>query len=99
MSRGATVADRRRRKPEEKADPNMQVAVGIEADRACSLFVADSVHGCRIGSSNIDLTATVDRLPAPTKPCSVNILSSRSAAGANQAVAAARAGAEVRFLR
>ncbi|HUM40673.1 MAG TPA: nucleoside hydrolase [Nitrospira sp.] len=38
VSRGATVADRRSRKPEEKADPNMQVAVGIEADRALQLI-------------------------------------------------------------
>lgn len=38
VSRGATVADRRSRKPEEKADPNMQVAVGIEADRALQVI-------------------------------------------------------------
>ncbi len=38
VSRGATVADRRRRKLEEKAAPNMQVAVDVDAERALSLI-------------------------------------------------------------
>ena len=38
VSRGTTVADRRSRKPEEKANPNMQVAVEIDAERALQLI-------------------------------------------------------------
>ena len=38
VSRGATVADRRHRRPEEKANPNMQVVVDIDAERALSLI-------------------------------------------------------------
>ncbi|MBS0169215.1 MAG: nucleoside hydrolase [Nitrospira sp.] len=38
VSRGTTVADRRPRKPEEKAAPNMQVAVDIDVDRALHLL-------------------------------------------------------------
>lgn len=38
VSRGATVADRRSRKPEEKAVPNMQVAIEIDVDRALHLL-------------------------------------------------------------
>ena len=38
VSRGATVADRRSRKPEERATPNMHVAVDIDADRAVHLL-------------------------------------------------------------
>ncbi|MBS0180528.1 MAG: ribokinase [Nitrospira sp.] len=52
-----------------------------------------------IGSSNIDLTATVDRLPAPGETVlGQHFVQSFGGKGANQAVAAARAGAEVRFL-
>jgi inosine-uridine nucleoside N-ribohydrolase len=38
VSRGATVADRRPRRPEEKSTPNMQVAVDVDAERALSLM-------------------------------------------------------------
>ena len=38
VSRGATVADRRHRRAEEKACPNMQVAVDVDAERALSLI-------------------------------------------------------------
>lgn len=38
VSRGATVADRRTRTPEEKANPNMQVALEIQVDRAVHLI-------------------------------------------------------------
>ena len=38
VSRGATVADRRHRRPEEKANPNMQVAVDVDAERALSVI-------------------------------------------------------------
>lgn len=38
VSRGATVADRRQRRPEEKSNPNMQVAVDVDAERALSLI-------------------------------------------------------------
>jgi purine nucleosidase/pyrimidine-specific ribonucleoside hydrolase len=38
VSRGITIADRRMRKPEEKARPNMRVAVDVDVDRALSLL-------------------------------------------------------------
>ena len=38
VSRGATVADRRHRRPEEKASPNMHVAVDVDAERALSVI-------------------------------------------------------------
>ena len=52
-----------------------------------------------VGSSNIDFTATVDRLPCrgETLP-GHRFLQSFGGKGANQAVAAARAGADVAFL-
>lgn len=52
-----------------------------------------------IGSSNIDLTATVDRLPARGETLfGRRFVQSLGGKGANQAVAAARAGAQVSFL-
>lgn len=52
-----------------------------------------------IGSSNMDLTATVDRLPARGETLfGRRFVQSLGGKGANQAVAAARAGAEVSFL-
>lgn len=52
-----------------------------------------------IGSINLDLTATVERLPAPgeTVPGS-GFKTAPGGKGANQALAAARAGAEVRMI-
>jgi inosine-uridine nucleoside N-ribohydrolase len=38
LSRGATVADRRHRRTEEKANPNMQVSLDIDAERALSII-------------------------------------------------------------
>lgn len=38
MTRGITIADRRPRKPEHKAAPNMRVAVDVDADRAVRLL-------------------------------------------------------------
>ncbi|MGZ8382490.1 MAG: ribokinase [Nitrospira sp.] len=52
-----------------------------------------------IGSSNIDFTATVDRLPARGETVLANrFTQSFGGKGANQAVAAARAGAQTVFL-
>ncbi len=52
-----------------------------------------------IGSSNIDLTATVERLPARGETVfGQRFVQSFGGKGANQAVAAARAGADVCFL-
>lgn len=52
-----------------------------------------------IGSSNIDFTATVDRLPAPGETVlGHRFRQSFGGKGANQAVAAVRAGAQVVFL-
>src|SRR5688500_2475576 len=52
-----------------------------------------------IGSSNIDFVATVDRFPAPGETViGHHFAQSFGGKGANQAVAAARAGAEVVFL-
>jgi ribokinase len=52
-----------------------------------------------VGSSNIDLMATVDRLPIPGETVlGYQFTQSVGGKGANQAVAAARAGAEVAFL-
>lgn len=38
VSRGITIADRRLRKPEQKATPNMRVAVDVDVDRALHLL-------------------------------------------------------------
>lgn len=38
VSRGVTIADRRLRKPEQKAAPNMRVAVDVDVDRALHLL-------------------------------------------------------------
>ncbi|MGZ8422338.1 MAG: nucleoside hydrolase [Nitrospira sp.] len=38
VSRGITIADRRIRKPEQKATPNMHVAVDVDVDRALNLL-------------------------------------------------------------
>jgi len=52
-----------------------------------------------VGSSNIDFTATVDRLPGRGETLlGHRFLQSFGGKGANQAVAAARAGAQVAFL-
>lgn len=52
-----------------------------------------------VGSSNIDFTASVDRLPNPGETLlGHRVVQSFGGKGANQAVAAARAGAEVGFL-
>ena len=52
-----------------------------------------------VGSINLDLIATVDRLPGPgeTVPGG-DFTSAPGGKGANQALAAARAGAEVRMV-
>lgn len=52
-----------------------------------------------VGSSNVDFTATVDRLPARGETLlGHRVLQTFGGKGANQAVAAARAGADVGFL-
>jgi ribokinase len=54
---------------------------------------------CVIGSSNLDFTVTVPRLPRPGETISGGaLLVSPGGKGANQAVAAQRLGAEVRFI-
>ncbi len=52
-----------------------------------------------VGSANIDLVALVERLPAPGETVSEGtLLVTHGGKGANQAVAARRLGAEVRFV-
>jgi ribokinase len=54
---------------------------------------------CVIGSTNLDFTVTVPRLPRPGETISGGALTmSAGGKGANQAVAARRLGAEVRFV-
>ena len=54
---------------------------------------------CVVGSVNMDLTFTVDALPGPGETVLASALASHPGGkGANQAVAAARAGAQVQFL-
>ena len=54
---------------------------------------------CVVGSVNADLTFTVDKLPLPGETVLASALAScPGGKGANQAVAAARAGAEVQFV-
>jgi ribokinase len=54
---------------------------------------------CVIGSSNLDFTVTVPRLPRPGETISGGaLLVSAGGKGANQAVAARRLGAEVQFI-
>ncbi len=54
---------------------------------------------CVIGSTNLDFTVTVPRLPAPGETVSGGqLVVSPGGKGANQAVAARRLGAEVRFV-
>jgi ribokinase len=52
-----------------------------------------------VGSANLDLVAQVDRLPRPGETVTdATLLRAPGGKGANQAVAAARLGADVRFL-
>lgn len=52
-----------------------------------------------VGSSNLDLTAVLDRLPAPGDTVAARrLVRSPGGKGANQALAARRLGAEVRFV-
>jgi ribokinase len=52
-----------------------------------------------IGSANVDLAVTVERLPAPGETVSEGtLLVNHGGKGANQAVAARRLGADVRFI-
>ena len=52
-----------------------------------------------VGSSNVDLTARVKRLPRPGETIGgATLLRANGGKGANQAVAAARMGANVMFL-
>jgi ribokinase len=54
---------------------------------------------CVIGSVNTDLTFTVDALPRPAQTVlATALVSAPGGKGANQAVAAARAGAQVQFV-
>ena len=61
--------------------------------------MAPIANVCVIGSTNLDFTVAVPRLPRPGETVSGGALAmSAGGKGANQAVAARRLGAEVRFL-
>ena len=71
----------------------------MSTERALGVIRSRCAHGRRSWFSNIDITAVVDRLPARGETLLGRHVRNRSAAkGANQAVAAARAGANVAFL-
>lgn len=61
--------------------------------------MANSFDVCVVGSANLDLVATVDRLPGPGETVSGSCFAEYPGGkGLNQAVAAARAGATVAFV-
>src|SRR5581483_11650035 len=74
------------------AEPAPALSAGsVEPTPAVSLTV--------VGSVNLDLVARVEHLPVPGETVSASSLARLPGGkGANQAVAAARAGAQVRFV-
>ena len=109
-TRGMTIADRRPTPPAKSrtAVPQVDVAIDVDADRVLRL-VAQRVFGVDrpgarqadvivVGAANVDLTVVSRTLPRPGETLSDGVVHSGfGGKGANQAVAARRAGAEVAF--
>ncbi|GIX47576.1 MAG: hypothetical protein KatS3mg131_1787 [Candidatus Tectimicrobiota bacterium] len=108
LTRGMTIADRRTPPRRETALPQIRVALDVDAERALALFAARVLRPSRrpppaaaarvtvVGSANLDYTVVAPHLPAAGE----TVLGRKGqmaygGKGANQAVAAKRAGAEV----
>jgi ribokinase len=110
---GMTVADRRAPERRAEAPATVEVALEVDAARMLALFAervfASSArhHSQRqpparvlvVGSANTDLTVYTSHLPAPGETVLGNaLLTAFGGKGANQALAARRAGAQVTFI-
>jgi ribokinase len=109
---GMTIADRRAPERQGKALTTIDVALEVDAARALALFaerLGDSPARRRqsrtpasvlvVGSANTDLTVYTSRLPAPGETVlGDELLTTFGGKGANQALAAQRAGAQVTFI-
>lgn len=108
-----TVADRRDPARQETSSGPVDIALAVDAPRVLGLF-AERVLSCRppgarqqapqagvivVGSANTDLTVRTVHLPHPGETVHGSALyTAYGGKGANQAVAAQRAGARVRFV-
>lgn len=111
-TRGMSLADRRAPARPEFAAPRVEVATEVDAERALALFaerVLAPEAGKRparagagvvvVGSANTDLIVTAGHLPAPGETVvGKDLVRSFGGKGANQAVAARRAGARVDLI-
>lgn len=110
---GMTVADRRDQTRQAAAMPRLEVALEVDAERFLSLFaervlkrqaaltarVQQSAKVVVVGSVNTDLTVQSASLPMPGETVLGGALyTSFGGKGANQAVAAKRAGAQTTLL-
>jgi ribokinase len=110
---GMTVADRRAPERQAEAPATIEVALEVDAARMLALFAervcASSARHRRqrqpqarvlvVGSANTDLTVYTSHLPAPGETVLGNeLLTTFGGKGANQALAARRAGAQVTFI-
>ena len=108
---GMTMVDRRAPERQAQTPSTIAVALEVDAERALALF-AERVLGRRsrpqsqpqasvfvVGSANTDLTVYTAHLPAPGETVLGNaLLTTFGGKGANQALAAHRAGAQVTFI-
>ena len=111
-TRGMTVADRRQRAHTPGDGAVVDIALQVDVDRMLSLF-AERVLNPRpsrpaptpqgrvvvVGSANVDLTIQTSTLPAQGETVlGDTVQTAFGGKGANQAVAAKRAGAQVAFV-
>jgi ribokinase len=112
-TRGLTVADRRQRAHGANAGAIVDIALQVDVDRLLSLFAERVLHPrfqtgparkpqarvVVVGSANIDLTVQTSNLPQRGETVLGNTVQTAfGGKGANQALAAKRAGAQVAFV-